>query len=321
MFYFKTDNQITVYFSDGKVAVWNEDNVEYERVYQLCLSNQWIKIQILHNEAKALLNNTVTISDNTLTIGEGTNSINIDLNSSNKTTLMSFIKLLKDNGIIDSEIERIKPFLINMFKNTHINAVHEIYDYCKAMDFEITEDGCFIAYKKVRKDLGSIYDSGKTKHAIGQVTKVDVFNTNRNMTCSSGLHFCSKSYLSSFMGDVTIAVKVNPQHVVSIPVDYNFAKGRCSEYVTIGILGDDGTLQTTNIEALTNNKVKIVKTKVKKLADKKLAKSKAKSGGRINETASLMEIHNNDVYKVADIMLISVETVKRNMRKHRSRNV
>lgn len=316
MFYFKTDDQITVYFSDGKVAVWNENDTEYERVYQLCLNNQWVKIQLLHNEAKALLHNTVTIEKDILTISKNGENITVDLNS-NTTPLMSFIKLLKDNGVIDSEIEHIKPFLINMFKNTYINALHEIYDYCKAMDFEITSDGCFIAYKNVRKDLSSIYDKGKTKHEIGKITRVEAFDTDRNQTCSKGLHFCSKSYLSSYPGDVTIAVKVNPQHVVSIPMDYNFAKGRCKEYETIGILGRDGTLQTTNIEALTDNKVKIVKTKAKELADKKIAKNKAKHGGRINETASLMKIHNN-ADKVANIMNISVETVKRNMRKARA---
>lgn len=60
-----------------------------------------------------------------------------------------------------------------MFQNPYINAVEEIYEYCLAKDFEITEDGCLLAYKNVNNDYGSIHDGGKTKHAIGQITKVE----------------------------------------------------------------------------------------------------------------------------------------------------
>ena len=262
MFYFKDTKQVTVYFADSSSAVWSVDNPVFEKVCDLCKRSEWIEIEILRNKAKALMNNEVEIKNNKLIIKTENKDVTIDLEN-NKDPIISFIKLLKDKGTIDTEIERIKPFLYNMFQNPFINAVEEIYDYCKAMDFEITEDGCFIAYKNVRSDLGSIYDAGKTKHVIGEVTKVTEFDTDRYTHCSQGLHFCSKAYLSNYGGDTTIAVKVNPKHVASIPTDYKFQKGRCTEYTTIGILSKDGTLSTTNIEALTDNKVKIVKTKAK----------------------------------------------------------
>ena len=330
MFYFKDNKQLTVYFADGNSAVWQADNPQFDRVLELCKSNNWIQIEMLHNQAKVLLNNKVSIQGDKLTIetDENAESLSLDKGQGDKLTvdlgtadesdpIIAFIKLLKDKGTVDTEIERIKPFLINMFKNPYINAVEEIYEYCLAKDFEITEDGCLLAYKNVRKDFSSIYDGGKTKHAIGQITKVENFDTNRSRECSSGLHFCSKSYLSSYSGDVTIIVKINPMHICAIPKDYNFSKGRCTQYEMVGVMGKDGTLQTTNIEAATGQKT--VKTTTQAKADKKLAQKKAKSGDRLTETADLMKQFNNDIKKVASQMNISEETVKRNMRKVRAR--
>ena len=326
MFYFKDGGQITVYFADGNSAVWKSDNPQFEKVAQLCENNQWVPIQMLHNQAKLLLNNKVTIQGDKLVIETTTSDsitksevLHIELDTADASDpVVAFIKLLKEKGTIDTEIERIKPFLINMFKNPYINAVEEIYEYCLAKDFEITEDGCLLAYKNVRKDFSSIYDDGKTKHAIGQITKVENFDTNRSRECSSGLHFCSKSYLSSYSGDVTIIVKINPMHVCAIPKDYDFSKGRCTQYEMVGVMGKDGTLQTTNIEAATGQKT--VKTKAQAKADKKLAQKKAKSGDRLSETADLMALFKNDIKKVASQMGICEATVKRNMRKVRAKS-
>ena len=326
MFYFKDDGQITVYFADGNSAVWKSDNPQFEKVAHMCENNQWIPIQMLHNQAKTLLNNKVTIQGDKLVIEADTSDpvtkpevLHIELGTADTSDpVVAFIKLLKEKGTIDTEIERIKPFLINVFKNPFINAVEEIYEYCLAKDFEITEDGCLLAYKNVRKDFSSIYDNGKTKHAIGQITKVENFDTNRSRECSSGLHFCSKSYLSFYNGDVTIIVKINPMHICAIPKDYNFSKGRCTQYEMVGVMGKDGTLQTTNIEAATGQKT--VKTTTQAKADKKLAQKKARSGDRLTETADLMVLLNGDVKKVASQMSISEETVKRNIRKYNQRN-
>ena len=323
MFYFKDNSQITVYFADGNSAVWKSDNPQFEKVAHMCENSLWVPIQMLHNQAKTLLNNKVTIQGDKLVIETYTSDsvtkpeiLHIELGTTDTSDpVVAFIKLLKEKGTIDTEIERIKPFLINMFKNPFINAVEEIYEYCLAKDFEITEDGCLLAYKNVRKDFSSIYDDGKTKHAIGQITKVENFDTNRSRECSSGLHFCSKNYLSFYSGDVTIIVKINPMHICAIPKDYNFSKGRCTQYEMVGVMGKDGTLQTTNLEEATNEK--IVKTTSKIRLDKKVSQKKS---NRIDETVQNMNIYNNDVNKVAKVMNLNVETVKRNIRKYNQRN-
>ena len=45
------------------------------------------------------------------------------------------------------------------------------------------------------------------------------------------------SYLNHFGGERTVIVKINPRDVVSIPTDYNEAKGRACRYEVIGELG------------------------------------------------------------------------------------
>jgi hypothetical protein len=62
---------------------------------------------------------------------------------------------------------------------------------------------------------------------------------NKDQTCSTGLHFCGLSYLDHFGGSDsrTVIVKIDPADVVSIPSDYNGAKGRACRYEVIGEMG------------------------------------------------------------------------------------
>ena len=298
MLYFKDNKQLTVHFANGDVAVWSVTNPEMSHILELCKKAKWGEIETLNNINKAIMNSkNVIVEKDTIKI----DGVSV---SNTNTPIMKFIKILQEKGVVDSEINRIKPFLENMFKNPFIDAVHEIYDYCKAMDFEITDDGCFLAYKKVRKDLGSIFDKGKTKHKIGKYTEVKMYDTERTKVCSKGLHFCSKSYLQYYPGEIIIIVKVNPMDVVSIPVDYNFAKGRCRKYLVVGILGDENkTLKDVDESTLDKSVGTILRNE-----------------SRIDETVRLMKKYNNNKEQVADEMGISVSTVERNIRKYNERN-
>ena len=66
---------------------------------------------------------------------------------------------------------------------------------------------------------------------------------------------------------------------------------------------------------MTDGKVKVVKSKKKKLEDQKEARQDAQAGSRLQQTADLMAANGNDVNKVARIMGILPKTVRRNMLK------
>lgn len=133
------------------------------------------------------------------------------------------------------DIRPLTNFMQNLFSNPSKRAVDELYGFLEAGNMPITEDGHFLAYKKVREDYKDVY-SGTFDNSVGRVVlmvrnKVD---EDKDNTCSSGLHFCSFDYLKSFGGTRIMILKINPADVVSIPSDYNNAKGRCCRYTVIG---------------------------------------------------------------------------------------
>lgn len=130
-------------------------------------------------------------------------------------------------------------FLENLYNNPSATAIAELYLWLEASDLPITEDGFFLAYKKVRSDYLDIH-SGTMSNAPGLTVEMprNQVDDNRNNTCSRGLHFCSESYLGNFGShstdsDRVVLVKVNPADVVSIPSDYSNAKGRTAKYLVM----------------------------------------------------------------------------------------
>ena len=137
-------------------------------------------------------------------------------------------------------------FLDNLMQNPSHRAVQELYGFLEAGNLPITEDGHFLAYKRVRGDYTDLH-SGKFDNSIGSKPSMprNEVDEDKDRTCSNGLHFCSLDYLPSFGsggGNVIVIVKINPKDVVAIPSDYNNTKGRCSGYEVIGEhKGDDRT--------------------------------------------------------------------------------
>ena len=131
-------------------------------------------------------------------------------------------------------------FMDNVMLNPVETAREELYRFLEAAAMPITPDGCFLAFKKVKEDLTSFYDS-ETKHVLGKIMSLpmDKVDTDYRTQCSSGLHFCSESYLKHYHGGqgTTIVLKVNPKDVVAIPLDYQNAKGRAWCYIPIAIIG------------------------------------------------------------------------------------
>jgi hypothetical protein len=135
-------------------------------------------------------------------------------------------------------VEPLVEFLHNLKKNPSKRAVDELYDFLECNSLPITPDGCFLAYKKVRNDYKDIH-SGTMDNSVGKVVEMtrNEVDEDKNRTCSSGLHFCSLAYLPYFgnsHGDRVVIVKINPRDVVSIPADYDNAKGRCCRYEVVG---------------------------------------------------------------------------------------
>lgn len=139
-------------------------------------------------------------------------------------------------------------FMENLMKNPAKHAVDELFLWLERSGMPITERGNFLAYKKVKDDYTSYHsnkDGTPFRNDIGTFCSMDrnKVDDNRHVTCSAGLHFCSWDYLPHYMGGSgkVVIVEVNPAHVVSIPSDYNNAKGRAEGYLVVGEVPEDRT--------------------------------------------------------------------------------
>jgi len=137
-------------------------------------------------------------------------------------------------------------FLENLMQNPSFRAVNELYDFLEYAKIPITDDGCFLAYKRVRNDYMDIH-SGTIRNMIGDKPFMlrNMVDEDKGRTCSAGLHFCSLAYISQFgsnnsMQDRVMIVKINPADVVAIPADYKNTKGRCCKYEVVAEYEGEG---------------------------------------------------------------------------------
>lgn len=143
-------------------------------------------------------------------------------------------------------IDPLAKFLENLMENPSPSAREELYGFIEACDLPITADGYFLAYKMVGSNFKDLY-TGKMDNSVGRVLlmpREDV-DSNRNRTCSSGLHFCSEGYLGQYGtrgSDQVVVLKINPRDVVSIPTDYNNAKGRACQYEVVDAISWDDVI-------------------------------------------------------------------------------
>lgn len=137
----------------------------------------------------------------------------------------------------DTGVTTLLNFLEKLMENPSRRAVNELYGFLQANDIEISEDGDFYAWKKVREDYLDIH-SGTIDNSPGTHPRVarNMVDEDSNRTCSYGLHVCSKSYLKHFgscENNRVVKVKVNPADVVAVPADYNNAKMRTAGYEVV----------------------------------------------------------------------------------------
>jgi hypothetical protein len=154
----------------------------------------------------------------------------------------------------DFPLEGFKLFVQNLSRNPSGESRKDLYGFLEACTLPITEDGHFLAYKMVNRNYTDCH-TGTFDNHVGKVVKMprEKVNPNRNETCSSGLHVCSRSYLGSFCGDRVVVCKVNPKDVVSVPVDYNNAKMRVCRYEVVSEL-ENGELDSIKDMAVNTKK-------------------------------------------------------------------
>lgn len=138
------------------------------------------------------------------------------------------------------EIEPWALFMDKVMDNPAEYVRAELYEWLEAGEMPLCPDGDFIAFKKVTAEYRDVR-TGLFDNSIGTILEMDreACDPDRENHCSSGFHFCSAGYLSSYPGECVMVLKINPSFVTAIPSDYKFAKGRTCRYEVIGELSSE----------------------------------------------------------------------------------
>ena len=212
---------------DGKSHTVSKDtHIAYDKIIDALKAKDWDALHDLVEPKKAIVDfgkGYVSISDNKV-MWKGQPFHN--------ALATRMIEMYQDGFPIDPMVR----FVENLMQNPSKRSVDQVYGFLEKNKLPITEDGYFLAYKRVRSDYLDVH-SGTISNHIGAVVEMDrnLVDDNPDSHCSVGLHFCSESYLGHFgsVSDPIMILKISPADVVSIPADYNGAKGRCCKYEVV----------------------------------------------------------------------------------------
>jgi hypothetical protein len=146
-------------------------------------------------------------------------------------------------------------FLERLYQNPDEDAINGLWGFLEASSLPITYEGNFIAYKMVGNNYKDLYTRTIDNSPGAIVTQPrEEVEKNPNKTCSRGLHFASRYYIEQgnygarSRGDRLMVVEIDPADVVSIPVDYRAAKGRCCKYKVLGEIEWDTEIPNGMVE-------------------------------------------------------------------------
>lgn len=216
---------------DGKSHTISKDtHIAYPKIIEALKAKDWEALHDLVEPKRAIVD-----------FGQGNVSIENDVvmwkgRPFHNALTTRMIEMYKDGFPIDPMVR----FMENLFQNPSKRSLDQVYGFLEKNSLPITEDGHFLAYKRVQDNYLDVH-SGTIDNSIGQVVTMDrnLVDDNPDSYCSTGLHFCSESYLAHFGGSRIMILKINPADVVSIPNDYNGAKGRCCKYEVIAEVDGD----------------------------------------------------------------------------------
>lgn len=225
--YIKTNNNISIVFDDGYSVTVNSDYMYYQQIEDAIKADKPLLVRKLSTPLMALKGALTRYSENIGIVGSELYYRGEVIDNVLTSRIMEMIA----DGY---DVTPMILFMENLMMNPSENSRNELYDFMEASGMPITNDGYLLAYKNVNANFTDIR-TGKMDNSPGSVVEMlrEECDDNRNRTCSSGLHFCGKNYLTSYsVGENgrTVLVKINPADVVSIPTDYNNQKGRACKY-------------------------------------------------------------------------------------------
>ena len=237
---------------DGKMKPVDTAHGNYDAIKNAIISCEWDIIPNLINikeQVESAIQSSATAGKVTIENGE--------VFYNNKAIHNTLTERIIDMARQGFDIGYMVKFLENLMKNPSYRAVNELYGFLESGSIPITENGTFLAYKKIRNNWTDIH-SGTFDNSIGAVCEMprNMVDEDSSRTCSAGLHVCSYDYLAHFSrdnNDRVVICEINPADVVSIPADYNNTKMRVCKYTVIGEVEDYKESEILNNSFISTN--------------------------------------------------------------------
>jgi len=217
---FVSKEQITLIFSED-TAVIDNSNPKFAEILQLCKDGKYAEAAALAT-IKDQINQTF---DGDIRVVGG--EVIYDGKPLHNVMCERILDIMRE-GL---DATGLVKFLENLMQNPSYTAVQELYLFLEANQIPITEDGHFLAWKKIRNNWKDIH-SNSVDYSVGATPsmKWNQVDPDREKTCSYGLHCAGWDYLPHFGSngdsDRIVIVKVNPADVIAVPNDYGNAKMR-----------------------------------------------------------------------------------------------
>ena len=235
---------ITIYEPNGDVHNASKSHPEFFFIKK-CLEEKNFKDALLAickvkqveehletlNEAAIFggVNKTLALINKRLMVINNTTKEESELNG----MLAQFIISLSVSG--SENYQYALKFMIKMVENDMDEASMDgLFKFLKNARIPINSNGNILTYKLINSDYTDCY-TGKIDNSIGKTVSMERSKVTYNpqQTCAAGLHVCSYSYLTHYHGNRIVICEVEPHNVVSVPVDYNYAKMRCCQYTVV----------------------------------------------------------------------------------------
>lgn len=236
--------------SGSRPYVFAQDHPDYHQV-RLALDNGDADAIVRLGDIPQTLTN---FTEGQLEIKDGVvNYMNYEVHNTMTKRLIEAMR----QGFKSLHFKKMLNFFKNMMENPDYAAVEEGYDFLDHKNLPITEDGYFLAYKRVNDDWMD-YHTGKIDNSIGSTPEMprNRVDNNRKKDCSNGLHVGTIEYVRSFhsgQGHIVL-VKVNPRDIVSVPSE-DTTKMRVCKYQVIEEYKEDllDTLYTADAKPIDPN--------------------------------------------------------------------
>lgn len=289
------ENEIVV-SSLGKdpVRITKDNNDNYDKIKEIVINHCLNKTPLPDNFEKLVFVRDLikeSLKNKSVIFDSKKNRLIYNGKILNASKVVNFIHNKK---IHNEEYDYVINFIGHLVKNPTKISIDEIWTWLDKSELPITEDGYILAFKRVDKNYKDCY-THTIDNSVGSVVTMERNKvcSDRNVTCSTGLHFCSKEYLSHYSGEHIMVLKIDPADIVSIPIDYDFTKGRCCKYEVLCEIDEDIINDMDYVNIIKNLIVKNnTKNKIVKI-EKNKKNSNTITIGSTKKSNSKKNIKNN----------------------------